>query len=269
MNGILSRLRPGAGDSVDYATLWGAAAAFGLVLLAILLGGGLGSFIDIKSLLIVVGGTLGATLITFPLYDLARTLTIIRPALFPDESSAQHRIDKIIDLSNKTRAEGELSLEALTYSELDSFLRKCIELVVDGTPPEEIHRILQIEVSHLEDRHRRGAQLLQTMGSISPAMGLIGTLIGLVRMLENLDDPANIGPGMALALLTTFYGAMLAHLVFLPLAGKLRTRSEEERLIKELTAEGILSVAQGVNPRIIEQRLQSFLPNEQRYSRFS
>jgi chemotaxis protein MotA len=259
----------GVSSALDYATIAGACAAFGLVLIAILLSGGLGSYFDLQSILIVVGGTLGATLVTFPLEDFARTLVVLRPAFFPDESSSQGRIEKIIELSKVSRAEGELSLENYTYSEPDPFLRKCIELIVDQVPKEEIKKILEIEVSFLDDRQRRGAQLFQTMGNIAPAMGLIGTLIGLVRMLENLNDPTKIGPAMAIALLTTFYGALLAHLVFYPLAGKLRTRSEEEQLIKAMTIEGIVCIAEGMNPRMIDQRLQSYLPTEERINRFS
>ncbi len=257
------------GAKVDYATLIGVSCAFGLVFLAITLSGGLWSFFDLPSFLIVAGGTLGATLITFPLEDFRRTLSILRPALFPDHSSAQHRLAKIIELAKVSRTEGELSLENYSYYESDPFLRKCIELVVDRVGVEETRKVLDIEVASLEDRHRRGAQIFQTMGAIAPAMGLIGTLIGLVRMLENLEDPKAMGPAMAVAILTTFYGAILAYLVFLPLAGKLRARSEEEQLIKQMTIEGILCIAEGMNPRLIESRLQSFLRPEQRLSRFS
>jgi chemotaxis protein MotA len=268
MRNSLAKVIWGGAEEVDYATLYGIACAFGLVLLAILLSGGLRSFFDFQSLLIVIGGTVGATLITFPLDDFTRTFSILRPVLFPDQYSAQHRLDRIIELAKVVRAEGDLSLENYSFHEPDPFLRKCIELVVDRIPAEETRRILQIEVSFLEDRHRRGAQIFQTMGTVAPAMGLIGTLIGLVRMLENLNDPAAIGPAMAVAILTTFYGAMLAYVLFLPLAGKLRTRSEEEQLIKQMTIEGILCIAEGMNPRLIESRLQSFLPPEQRFSRF-
>lgn len=253
---------------IDFGTLWGAVAAFGLVFIAIMLGGGLASFLDLNSLLIVLGGTVGATLITFPLDDFLKTAAVLRTALFPQRSSALNRIDKLIEFAQTSRTSGELSLEHYTFSEPDPFLRDCLQLLVDGVKPEEIRRMLELEISSLDDRHRRGAQLFYTMGSVAPAMGLIGTLIGLVRMLENLNDPSQIGPAMALALLTTFYGAILAHIVFIPLAGKLRTRSEEEQWLKELTLEGVISIAEGVNPRLIEQRLQAFLPPELRFSRF-
>ncbi|MCB0344648.1 MAG: motility protein A [Bdellovibrionales bacterium] len=254
---------------LDYGTIAGAIAAFGLVFLAIYLGGGIESFVDVKALLIVLGGTIGATLINFPLDDFVRAVSGLKTAFFPDTKSEMQRVRKILELSRKVRADGSLAIEGEVYSEPDAFLRKCIELIVDGTDKEEIRQILEIELSFLEERHRRGAQLFQTMGGIAPAMGLIGTLIGLVQMLQNLNDPTQIGPAMAVALLTTFYGAVFANLVFLPIAGKLRSRSEEEFLVKEMTIEGITGVASGINPRMIEARMLSFLAPELRHSEFN
>lgn len=253
---------------LDLATLFGVLAAFGLVLYAIHIGSGLESFWDIKALLIVVGGTLGATLINFPMGDFSRTLPLIKTAFFPDRASVQHRTSRILDIARRIRAKGPKAIHEDIGAERDSFFRKCMELLSEEETEEEIRNVLEIELSFLEDRHRRGAQLFQTMGTIAPAMGLIGTLIGLVQMLQNLDDPALIGPSMAVALLTTFYGAMFANLILLPIAGKLRTRSEEEFLLKELTIEGVAGVAQGINPRMIERRLLSFLSPEQRSSEY-
>lgn len=261
--------RSAKSPTVDYATGLGILAAFGLVFLAITLGGGATSFFDISSLAVVVGGTLGATLIHYPLEALLRTANIIRPAFFPDAASRIHRVQRLLELARKSRGAGTLALESDIMRENDPFFRKCLELLVDDLPPEEVERILEIELTHLEDRHRSGAQLLQTMGTIAPAMGLIGTLIGLVQMLDHMDDPSQVGPGMALALLTTFYGAMLAYIVFLPLAGKLRARSREETLLKELTLEGTVCIIKGTNPRIVEQHLMCFLPPEERVSEYS
>ncbi|MCB0359500.1 MAG: motility protein A [Bdellovibrionales bacterium] len=255
-------------QSVDYGTFAGAAAAFGLVFLAIYLGGGLSSFLDLKSLLIVIGGTIGATLVNFPLQDFLRSMSILKTTLFPTPHSSRQRIRKILELARRIRSDGVLALQDEATGEPDMFFRKCIEMIVDGHEPDEIRQVLEIELSFLEDRHRRGAQLFQTMGAIAPAMGLIGTLIGLVQMLQNLSNPNEIGPAMAVALLTTFYGAVFANLVFLPIAGKLRSRSEEEFFLKELTIEGIIGVARGQNPRMIEQRVLSFLPPEERQSEY-
>lgn len=267
MNDYLSR-HLSSDSQIDRGTLVGISAAFGLVFLAILLGGGAGSFFDFNSLLIVLGGTFGATLVNFPLDDLVKASGLIRTAFFPDRSSGLLRMRRLTELSEIVRAEGVVGLESAIRRETDPFFRKAIELVADALPPEDIRRILEIDLSFLGDRHRRGAQVFQTMGTIAPAMGLVGTLIGLVQMLRTLSDPSSVGPGMAVALLTTFYGAVLANLVFLPLAGKLRARSAEEALIKEMTIEGAVDIARGMNPRILEECLMSFLSPDLRVSRY-
>ena len=264
-----SALFAGRRDSVDHGTIIGAIAAFGLVIIAIYLGGNLSSFWDLNSIIIVVGGTFGATLINFPFRDLTQTLSALKSVFFPDPIAPQDRIDRILSLALNARKNGHLSMQSELNYESDLFVRKCIELAVDDVPMEDVRRILDTELSFQEDKHRRGAQLLQAMGTVAPAMGLIGTLIGLVQMLQHLDDPNKIGPAMGLALLTTFYGAMLANVIFIPLAGKLIRRSEEEQRIKELTAEGIIDIARGINPRLVEQKLFGFLAPEERISRFA
>ncbi|MFN8392314.1 MAG: motility protein A [Bdellovibrionota bacterium] len=257
-----------SGAVFDYATFTGIAAAFGLVLLAILLGGQPTSFLDLNSFLIVFGGTIGATFINYPMHDVTRTLMIVRNTLWPEESSGPRRMREIVELAGRARSEGVLSLEGYAYTNDDPFFRRCVQLLVDGLQYEDVRRTLELELLHIEDRHRRGAQIFQSMGTIAPGMGLIGTLIGLVQMLQHLEDPSKIGPGMATALLTTFYGAFLCYVVFNPLAGKLRSRSHEETNIKEMTIEGILCILRDMNPRLIEQRLLCFLPPEQRQSKF-
>ena len=259
----------GSRPELDHATILGAIAGFGLVLLAIALEGGVAAFFNLKSFLIVAGGTLGATLINFPLKDFAKSFQVVRATLFPNAHPADERINKIIDLCRRARAHGNLALESELHHEADPFLKKCIEFTIDGHQPAEIRRILETELSALEERHRRSAQLFQTMGNIAPAMGLIGTLIGLVQMLQHLNDPTLLGSGMATALLTTFYGAVSANLILLPIAGKLRMRSEEEALLKEITIEGVMGMIKGLNPRLIEQQLLSFLPPEERRSQFN
>ena len=255
-------------NSYDHGTIVGAICAFGLVLIGIYVGGNLSAFFDWSSLLIVLGGTIGATLINFPLKDFYYSAPALKTAFFEDNSSPQDRIEKIIEIARRYRKEGHLSLQNDIMYETDPFLRKCLELAVDDLPPEEIKRILEIELGFTEDRHHQTARLFQTMGAVAPAMGLIGTLIGLVQMLQHLDDPSLIGPSMALALLTTFYGAILANLVFIPLAGKLLRRSEEESLIRQLTIEGIIEMLNRTNPRLVEQRLMGFIPPNERMSQF-
>jgi len=254
---------------VDRATWLGVTAGFGLVIASIAFGGKLTSFFDLESFVIVFGGTLGATLVTFPLDDFKKTISIMRLAFYPDNYSTRQRLRKLIDLAKNARVNGRLSLQGELNREPDPFMRKCIELIIDGFGPDEMRRIAQIEIALQAERHNKGVGIFQTMGAVAPAMGLIGTLIGLVRMLENLNTPETMGPAMAIALLTTFYGAILAHLVFLPLSGKLQTRSREEILLKEMTLEGAISILQGTNPRIIEERLLSYLPPEKRASQFN
>lgn len=252
----------------DFGTALGIVAAFGLVLLVVIFGGSLTSFIDLNSFFIVIGGTLGATLITFPLHELARSCVALQATIWPVRSAGPQRIRRLIELATRARVEGALALESSVYQEPDPFFRKCVQLLVDNVPLEELRRTLEIELLHLDDRHRRGAQIFQAMGTIAPAMGFLGTLIGLVQMLEHLDDPAKIGPGMATALLTTFYGAALAYVVFNPISGKLRARSQAEANINEMTVEGVLCILKDLNPRLIEQRLLCFLPPESRVSQF-
>ena len=256
-------------NQADRATFIGIVGALGLVFLAIYLGEGALTFLDLKSFLIVVGGTLGSTLVTFPLDDFMKAFTVLRTAFYPDTESEHYRIRRILDLSQQARTNGLLSLQSEAYREVDPFFRKAIELVVDGLPPDDVRRILDTEMIYLDDRHRRGAALFQTMGTTAPAMGLLATVIGLIQMLRNLDNAASIGPSMAVALTATFYGAVLAYLLFLPLAGKLRTRSEEEMNLKEMTMEGMISVAKGLSPHILEEYLLSFLPPGHRVARFT
>ena len=258
----------GNARELDYSTVAGLAVAFGLVFLAITYSGELSSFFDLSSLLIVLGGTFGATLINHSPEEILRSSEAVRAVLWPDRQAGLVRLRRLVELATKARNEGLLVLEEAQTFEPDPFLRNALQLLADGLTPEEVQRTLEIEIAHIDDRHRRGAQCLQTMAAIAPAMGLIGTLIGLVQMLENLNDPSKIGPGMATALLTTFYGSMLAYALFTPLAGKLRARSEEELILKQMTLEGIMGIISQVNPRLLEQRLFGFLPPQERFSRY-
>ncbi len=253
---------------IDFATLLGIGIAFFLVLAAINAEGGLGAFLDSRSALIVLGGTFGATLVNFSLEDVGRTFALLRTAFLPDDHSGMQRIEAVLACARRFRSESREMLQDAADQEPDGFFRKCLTLLIEGQNDKEIRRIMEIELGCSEDRHRRGAQLFQTMGNIAPAMGLIGTLIGLVQMLQKINNPSDIGPAMAIALLTTFYGAVLAQLVCFPIAGKLRARSREEVLLKELTIEGISAIAEGVNPRSIELRLLGFLKPTERRSQY-
>jgi chemotaxis protein MotA len=253
---------------MDIATLVGIFTAFALVLSAIFMGGSMGIFINIPSMMIVVGGTLGATMINYPLPDMLKVVKVVRNAFFHKKSTTTEIIANFVTLAGIARREGILALEGNAGEMRDEFLKKGMQLSVDGLEPGSIKDILETEVVAIQDRHKLGAEIFTTLGTFAPALGMIGTLIGLVQMLQTMEDPSTIGPSMAVALLTTFYGALMANVLFLPIAGKLRNRSDEEVMIKELMTEGIISIAKGENPRVIEQKLNAYLPPQLRETSF-
>ncbi len=251
---------------MDIATVLGVISAFGLVSVAIFMGGGIQLFINIPSLMIVVGGTLGTTMINYPLKEVFGVLSVVKKAFLSKKVSADDLIKKFLNFAVKARKEGILSLENEIKDVNDEFLKKGVQLSIDGLEPQEIGGLLETELEFIKARHQLGAEIFTTMGTFAPALGMIGTLIGLVQMLQSMDDPSTIGPAMAVALLTTFYGSILANIVCMPIAGKLRTRSNEESLLKELTIQGVLSLSNGDNPRILEQKLHAFISPNQRES---
>lgn len=253
---------------MDLATIVGIISAFGLVVIAILLGGGVSVFINIPSLMIVVGGTMGATMINYPLKDVLGAISVVKNAFFNSNSSADEIVRQFVEFGGKARREGILALEADVKNVEDDFLGKGLQLSVDGLEPQAIETIMDTEVAFLRERHHAGAEIFSTMGTFAPALGMIGTLIGLVQMLQSMDDPNSIGPAMAVALLTTFYGSVLANLLCMPIAGKLRVRSKEETLVKEMVIQGVISLTKGENPRILEQKMLAFMPPRERKSNF-
>ncbi len=250
---------------MDLATIIGILVAFGLVIAA--LGGEAVLFFDASSLLIVMGGTIGAVLVTYPLETVLGLMQIVKKTFMTRATEPSELIPQFVDYANRVRREGILSLEAHVKNISDDFLRKALQLTVDGLDPQMIQEILETEIACLEERHLKGAEIMQTFGTLAPGMGMVGTIIGLVLMLKRLNDPSSIGPAMALALLTTFYGAVLANLVFNPMAGKLRARSREEVLIRSMIVEGIMSISRGENPRILEEKLNSYLSPRERIVR--
>ena len=249
---------------MDIATIVGVVLGFGLMLISILMGGGLSWFINYPSLMIVVGGTIGVTLINFPLSTVLGVMTVLKNAIFTKETPSAEVIKNLVEFSRVARKEGILALQALTKQIDDEFLVKGINLAIDGLEPQIIGDIMDIEIEQLESRHKFGAEIFTAMGTYAPAMGMMGTLIGLVQMLQQMDDPSSIGPAMAVALLTTFYGVVIANLICLPVAGKLKTRSSQEILLKQLMTEGIKAIQSGDNPRIVEQKLMAFVDPKSR-----
>ncbi|MEJ2725783.1 MAG: MotA/TolQ/ExbB proton channel family protein [Deltaproteobacteria bacterium] len=253
---------------MDITTLLGIFTAFALVLSAITMGGSISIFVNVPSMMIVVGGTLGATMINYPLPDMLKVTKVVKNAFFHRKATSSQIIAEFVRLAGIARREGILALEASINEMKDQFLKKGMQLSVDGLEPGSIKDILETEIVAIQDRHKLGAEIFTSLGTFAPALGMIGTLIGLVQMLRTMDDPSTIGPAMAVALLTTFYGALMANVLFLPIAGKLRNRSSEEVMMKELMTEGVISIAKGENPRVIEQKLNAYLPPQLRASSF-
>ena len=252
--------------AMDISTILGIIVGFGLVVGAMGQGGGLMWFFNIPSAMIVVGGTIGAVLINYPMSDILGVTKIAKNVFFQKELGTDKAIRTLVEMSRIARRDGVLALEAKLEEINDPFFTKGIMLMIDGLEPSALSRILNTELEFIAERHRVGAEIFTTMGNFAPAMGMMGTLIGLVKMLMQMDDPSSIGPAMAVALITTFYGVILANLVFLPAAGKLKTRSAAELTVKQLIINGVLSVQSGDNPRILEEKLHSFISPQQRKS---
>lgn len=242
---------------MDIATVIGFALASVAILGSILAGGSLTIFVDVPSLLVVGLGVCATTMIKNPLEDVLGIVTIIMKSLFFTPADQKAMIEEIQSLAETARKESVFALEKVPVE--DIFLKKAVTLAADNRPPEVITSILQLEIDAMTDRHGKGIAIMENMGADGPAMGMIGTLIGLVQMLQNLSDPSAIGPAMAVALLTTFYGAVLANVFALPVAAKLKTRSGMEASKMNIIVAGVLGIVAGENPRVIREKLDSFL----------
>ena len=244
---------------MDITTFIGIISGVFVLIVAIFMGGGLAIFINVPSMMVVVGGTFAATLINYPLPEMLRLIKVVKNAFLHKVISPVETINKLVHFAEIARKNGMLALDKELKEIEDAFLREGMQLAVDGMDPELIRNVLEVEKAFLEERHTVGQGICKAMGKYAPAFGMLGTLIGLIQMLRHLDDPTQIGPGMAVALITTFYGALMANLLFLPLAGKLETLSQQEMLLKDLAIEGILAIQAGDSPRIVEQKLRAFL----------
>ena len=242
---------------MDLATIIGILAGLAIILVTILTGDEPLVFIDIQSIIIVFGGTIATILIRFPMQRVFKTLAVVKHAFTFELPNPHEVIDEMISLARKSRKDGLLSLE--DYKTDDSFLARGLTLVVDGAEADSVESVLSTDIRYFKQRHKHGQDVLKAMGESAPAFGMIGTLIGLVLMLSNMEDVTKLGPSMAVAILTTLYGAVIANLVALPLAKKLEIRSKEESLIKELMLVGLVNIARGENPRMIETVLKAFL----------
>jgi len=245
---------------MDIATIMGLVAGSGLLLWGIMGKSDLGAFIDGSSFAIVFGGSLSAALVSFPVRNLMGVARVIRNCFFAKTQDPHELIADMVKYAEVARRDGILALENVTSDIKDPFLVSGIQMAVDGQDPDLIENILINDVETVELRHSEGKALFDNIGRFAPAFGMIGTLIGLVIMLQNMNDPKSIGPAMAVALLTTMYGAVLANLVALPMAEKLGLRSREEVLLKMVIIKGVMAIQSGDNPRIVEQKLKTFLP---------
>jgi len=249
---------------MDLGTIIGILVGMGLVFWAILSGGGLLLFFNIPSLAIVMGGVSAALLMSFPLRAVKTVPGVVLRAFIHRAAGNQQILELLIKYAEMARRDGMLALEEEAEKAPDDFLKKALRLAVDGTDAELIGMILRLELASLRDRHKTGQDILNAGATFAPAFGMLGTLIGLIQMLQVLDDPSQIGMGMAVALVTSFWGSFLANLVFLPLAGKLKNRSNEETAVRRLVIEGVTSIQGGDSPRIVKEKLHTFLAPGQR-----
>lgn len=249
---------------MDIATIIGILLGFMVIISAIVAGGGWQMFIHIPSMAITIGGMLCATLIHFSLPQFLGIFSIVKKTIIAKVPSQTELIQKMVNYAAINRRDGALALEQEIPNLDNSFFIKGLQMLVDGRDAEQIRDFMSIEIQYLENRHSTGKKILEFMGAAAPAFGMIGTLIGLVQMLRSLDSPDAIGGGMAVALLTTFYGALSANLIFIPLAGKLGIYSKAETTAIEMIVEGICAIAQGDNPTIVREKMQAFISQGRR-----
>lgn len=247
---------------MDIATLLGLIGGIAIIFAAIITGSDLTIFINLPGLMIVVGGTIAATLIKFPLTHCFSAVRVAFKAFRNEIDAPLDLIRQANELAAVARKSGVLALDGHPVS--NEFLAKGIQLAVDGLPPEFVRKALHEDMQQSMERHEIGQRIFRAIGESAPAFGMIGTLVGLVQMLANLQDPSSIGPAMAVALLTTLYGALIANLVALPIADKLELRGMQERVNKLLMIESMAAIQQGQNPRLMDELLEAYIPHHER-----
>ena len=244
---------------MDVGTILGIVLGFGFVAVAILLHGSLADFIDIPGALVAFGGSGSALLINFPLKKVLGMFGIVKQVFFNKLPEPKEEIRRLTELATVARRDGLLALEKQITSINEPFMVRGLEMVIDGASKDKLEEVLTIELECIRERHSTGKKMFEQLGASLPAFGMVGTLIGLIQMLHELDDPTKIGAGMAVAMVTTFYGAFVANLIFLPMGGKLDARTKEEVKLRELMIHGLVALAEGEAPRAMEARLKAFL----------
>ncbi|MGF1739543.1 flagellar motor protein PomA [Vibrio profundum] len=242
---------------MDLATLIGLIGGLAFVVMAMVLGGSIMMFVDVTSILIVVGGTTFVVLMKFTMGQFFGAAKITGKAFMFKADEPEDLISKVVEMADAARKGGFLALEEMEIT--SSFMQKGIDLLVDGHDADVVRAALQKDIALTDERHEQGSAVFRQFGDVAPAMGMIGTLVGLVAMLSNMDDPKSIGPAMAVALLTTLYGAILSNMVFFPIADKLSLRREQEKLNRRLIMDGVLAIQDGQNPRVIDSYLKNYL----------
>lgn len=253
---------------MDLGTVVGWVLIFVLLFGAMAISAPISAYIDIPSIMIVFGGTVGALMVGFKMEQIKKIFTFFGVAVKPTQIDLMGTIKKIVDYSTKARRDGILALENDVNNESNLFLKKGLSMAVDGNEPDAIRALLEIDMDQTGARHTANIKIFDQVGGFSGAMGMIGTLIGLVAMLLNMSDPSSIGPAMAVALLTTLYGAMIGNILGSPVANILSIRNDDELLEKQVVLEGIMSIQAGDNPRTLESKLLSYLPPKDRKSQF-
>ena len=249
---------------MDIATIIGILLGFVVITTAIVTGGGWQIFVHLPSLAITIGGMLCATLIHFSLPQFLGIFSVIKKTIIAKVPSQSELIQKMVNYAAISRRDGPLALEQEIQKIDNLFFAKGLQMLVDGQDADAINELMTMEIQHLQGRHSIGKKILEFMGSAAPAFGMIGTLIGLVQMLRSLESPESIGAGMAVALITTFYGALSANLIFIPLAGKLGLYSKAESTAMEMIVEGICAISRGDNPTAVREKIQVFVSQSRR-----
>jgi chemotaxis protein MotA len=252
---------------VDIASLAGLAVGFGAIFLSMIMEGGNPAMLvsHPSPIILVLGGTLGATMIGYTMKDIVGIAKVLMKAFMPGAPpEPADAIDQVVHFADRARRDGLLVLEEEIKDVDDEFLRKGVQMAIDGSDPDTVREVMETEIAALRERHKVGAKFFTDMGGFAPTVGIIGTVIGLTHALEQLDDPSSIGPLIGAAFLATLWGVMSANCIFLPVANKLKRTSGEEVAYKELVLEGILSIQAGANPRAVADKLRSFLPPGER-----
>ncbi len=245
---------------MDKATLVGLLVALGGILAGLLIeGGNLTQIMQPTAAMIVLGGTLGAVLIQYPLPVVVQAFRRTRNVVFEPSNNARETIDMLVKYANQARREGIISLDRELPNIKEPFLKRSLMLAVDGTEPQELRKIMELELDNQAEHEEKYSQMFESAGGFSPTIGIIGAVLGLIQVMQHLDKIEEVGRGIAVAFVATIYGVGAANLIFLPVAGKLKIRIRNEQIIREMTLEGVISILEGMNPRMLEAKLLGFL----------